>query len=930
MDILENLEIANRATLNARIIYLRNEEDADIPPRWAVMSNARKRELIRGFAQVPINPNVISIDIPYENRNLNKWNIGLDTIKRENITGLKKIMVVWTDILDNKYVLVDKVVDIPVGNNAINRWSKELNFRQLFMITSAISVFDAEAVEDILPAPVDRVELVFTNALGVEGMDFAQRFLDGVSHCVFTPIMNDCLEKIENTRGSTKKSYETLKRKCERLSIEYAEGVPINDMQKVCNELKVSMNIVDIQNNKVHSFKAKGKPRFKYKYINTRLNHLEVDKVVNWSNKEVIDITQQGIYELKNQLDEINAFYYFYRNNKHISRINTIDKVYKVCVDYDESVKAMDKLYHVSDHYMKYTVGEENELVEFVRAGVHYNESCVYQEYNENLNHADHKKSYTQFQNCEYYRGFPRVCMFGRVETNEDTRNYLRNHLGYFRISDVNLDKCSETVRTHIEKLNIFYCSVFPSVELEFYWDNNVRFKITHGAIGKSFSFEFPIWMYKKRNKAPYYGLWAGQLDIMSKKYKFYARGEEQWAQHLATNYEHVVYSKDGDIEISIDKTSGYCGSNITGFITAYSRIQVLNKLFSMRVEDVYYVISDGIYYNGDYEFEEEFWHNDKALKEYSSEGYHYEYLSNRENELKLIDDKLGEIHDKFLYCGSGGSGKTHTLLTDKTLNEVLYIAPSQKLCRSKSLEYNVSSCNYNRLVGRCCKSYLVDKIKPKIYCADEGTQYTNENIDKIFELDPHAIVFICGDFNPMTGVIYQLPPVEGEVMDIDGIPFKMFNLDWRSNCIRLHRVKKRLRELIDINADKYTINREFNELLADRLITKDQIVNLYKETDYILCSKHTFVKEWTNMFSEIRPKKWLITKNKGDYLNGDIVYSDEKPSSGELRHAFTVHAIQGETCRTLLFIDKRHLFDARMAYTAVSRATTINDIYLI
>ena len=49
-----------------------------------------------------------------------------------------------------------------------------------------------------------------------------------------------------------------------------------------------------------------------------------------------------------------------------------------------------------------------------------------------------------------------------------------------------------------------------------------------------------------------------------------------------------------------------------------------------------------------------------------------------------------------------------------------------------------------------------------------------------------------------------------------------------------------------------------------------------------------------------------------------------------EIRHAFTTHSIQGETATDKLFIDSSKMFDTRMFYTAISRAKTIEQIYII
>ena len=46
--------------------------------------------------------------------------------------------------------------------------------------------------------------------------------------------------------------------------------------------------------------------------------------------------------------------------------------------------------------------------------------------------------------------------------------------------------------------------------------------------------------------------------------------------------------------------------------------------------------------------------------------------------------------------------------------------------------------------------------------------------------------------------------------------------------------------------------------------------------------------------------------------LNGEILSSDKPPKNipHEVQHAFTIHSIQGETAKHLLFVDARRMFE--------------------
>ena len=76
--------------------------------------------------------------------------------------------------------------------------------------------------------------------------------------------------------------------------------------------------------------------------------------------------------------------------------------------------------------------------------------------------------------------------------------------------------------------------------------------------------------------------------------------------------------------------------------------------------------------------------------------------------------------------------------------------------------------------------------------------------------------------------------------------------------------------------------------------------------------------------------KKYYCKENNRWYCNGDIIIGEKPDCKSELRHEYTTHSIQGETAYNNLFIDASKMFDARMFYTALSRAKRLDQIYII
>ena len=77
--------------------------------------------------------------------------------------------------------------------------------------------------------------------------------------------------------------------------------------------------------------------------------------------------------------------------------------------------------------------------------------------------------------------------------------------------------------------------------------------------------------------------------------------------------------------------------------------------------------------------------------------------------------------------------------------------------------------------------------------------------------------------------------------------------------------------------------------------------------------------------------KKYQVKENTLDYSNGEIIIGDKPVGvNSVLQHAFTIHSIQGETCKDTLFIDINKMSCLRMLYTALSRAKLFSQIKII
>ena len=98
----------------------------------------------------------------------------------------------------------------------------------------------------------------------------------------------------------------------------------------------------------------------------------------------------------------------------------------------------------------------------------------------------------------------------------------------------------------------------------------------------------------------------------------------------------------------------------------------------------------------------------------------------------------------------------------------------------------------------------------------------------------------------------------------------------------------------------------------------------------------------YTELLGEIHPKYYVL-KTDRIYCKGEILYNrpndnytEEVIKNGvkingdyELRNAYTIHSIQGETAKNKLYIHKSYM-EATALYTALSRAEYLHQIKLI
>jgi hypothetical protein len=181
----------------------------------------------------------------------------------------------------------------------------------------------------------------------------------------------------------------------------------------------------------------------------------------------------------------------------------------------------------------------------------------------------------------------------------------------------------------------------------------------------------------------------------------------------------------------------------------------------------------------------------------------------------------------------------------------------------------------------------------------------------------------------------FQLPCITGDEANNTGFDkIVRHKENYRCKDPILLEILNELREMIALKTPKSQINKwvmdKFREL--GRIITKEEIVEKYTIEDMIISGTNELKDYYTDLFKgKFQVEKYYVLENNRQYCNGNIVIG-EKPEGckSEVRHCFTTHSTQGKSARFKLLIDSSKMFDSRMFYTALSRATTMNQIFII
>ncbi len=772
--------------------------------------------------------------------------------------------------------------------------------------------------------------------------------------CVFNPIRIWATERyehaVEKKNKDSKYRYGKVIAGLDELENKYPNGVQEDNVDEVCNKLQVDISIEKpLCDLKFIVCKSIKKALKHFRYENTRLNHVELNEYV--VNDKPTIVTRKELLEMKTRMDQDGTYHTFSKDLTNVSKIQTLSGVWSISNEMRDCFNE----FEIETGLINCKIDDidEAELSSFVKWGTHYNGTIDFKNVDgydlENVSHIDMSKAYSKFKMCKFYEGF-----LGKI-TDFRLTNCIQG-VGLYYIYDLEIPEGS--FDNYNNTLKIYQShNIYTSFELKFLLGKGCTFKILSGCWGvKSLDFDFNDDMTNGKNDDgnAYYALWTGKCDSHYLQKKTWINGDLDMVRMINENTTAKIdYFENGEICIKYDKKHNYHLGHVTAFITAYQRLNVLEQLDVIDYDNVIRVCVDGIYtekpvstlcnafrHKNDIDDKtfsnaqgESFISNliDRNTKGVAT-GYHIyksggsplttDYRENLEV-IKFADERKSNA--KELHIGAGGNGKTHKNLVDKGLVRVLYISPSWKLARNKQNEYGGHVSVWARLITEDPEMISLVKRYANVLVIDECSMMTENEKLKIFELYGDMKIIFCGDLG------YQISCWQGKEMTPTGFDaIIQNNINYRCKDERLLELLRDLRQMISYSRPVYEINKFVNEffLSHDRIINDDKLKSLYKANDMILVGTNVVKDKYTEMFNNI--EKYYCKENNRLYSNGDIVIGTKPDCKCELRHAYTTHSIQGETAQNNLFIESSKMFNARMFYTAISRAKTLDQIYIV
>ena len=239
----------------------------------------------------------------------------------------------------------------------------------------------------------------------------AQAFKQGITNCLFKPMIDWAENKLINSKSeSTTLKYKSKLNVMKKLEKQYHEsGVDENKIQEIANKLQVDIHICQPFQKKFIEKKSEKKALTKFNFINSKLNHIDLNEVVN---KEPVYVTYEDLVKLYDQLIKSDDYFTYTRGHIGYTSISTLENTYRLNNDYQEFTKEFEKDNFINECYLDDY--KDIEISKYVRNACHFNHTIDFKELRgdddefifKDYKHIDMKGAYKNCNSCKWYEGY--------------------------------------------------------------------------------------------------------------------------------------------------------------------------------------------------------------------------------------------------------------------------------------------------------------------------------------------------------------------------------------------------------------------------------------------------------------------------------------------------------------------------------------------
>lgn len=872
-------------------------------------------------------------------------NIITEIFNKLNNTKNKEI--VYYQFAVNGEIIQQGILALIGGDGEARYWNSLARLLRIGPDSDADSLF-THNLDGSERDETDNIVFTILRSEDIPPMNIQQKYRDGIKHCVLEPLYDLWTKMAENSESeASKKRCRQVANKIKYMAEKvYPDGVPAGlDMEVVAKVCHRCIVVYDMADNEIARYNMKSPKMFNF--TNVRYNHLEAGRIV-WDSvyervsqermaELIYEHDRDGIFpvcgvqlHMESDKEYIKDNCYSLRSSRGAWAVFNED--YDIFQEFNKSTG----INNYGLNAVKYPA-----LNEFVLDSRLINSAptplCDEPDNVEGVKHIDIEKAYTQHSKCSYYRGFlGHITDYGRLNVGPE---FLRDHVGIFMFRVI------ENTNAVLEQLGIYANNRYtlPSPEIQFMVSLGMKIEILGGCWGSTFDIEYTPEMMENRR----YCIWAGKLGMESDSQTYTFKGDATWASCLKEmiGEENVYYFANCDmIMVRRPKKSYNTRHHILSFITSYTRINMLETMMKIVESggELTKVILDGIYFRGElpdievpYKFKEVKIHKGFRDAWYYASEFDVERFDNYNMKFDIPDGKKKNV---IVLTGSGGTGKSHSVLRSTNVVKPLYVVPTHLLGRKMRTAVGCEYTTIHKLIGTKndgkeevkCRCYKEEFNEPGVVFIDELTMIEKSWIDRAIEMYPNTKFYIAGDVD--TKQWYQCRNGHPGAFSEIWIPSsEYYILDYTTDY----------RSLDDgLKAMKIAIRDEMRRVFSDGGQTDALRMNAFMKK-YVVANGLCAMSMDDAMKSFVKGNIWIAGTHKTNkklldnsvvsgYINRDKEIVAEENDKAEKRGSFTTHSFQGMTLESEKVFISLDFFEYAMLYTSVSRVRRLSQLVFV